>query len=96
MGSWILDPQTDRKTDRDIPYPVKKNDGIAEILLLEPQGFYNMNVQKADEYINKYEDKSAGAIEFACKTYSAAAGAKMGIKNLIVDLVHHLLPRNLW
>ena len=61
-----------------------------DILLLSLQGAYNKKVPKLEEYIYLYRDQSAGAIEFAYNT--AAAGAGMGIKKWIIDLIRRLLP----
>ena len=49
-----------------------------------------------DGYIDRYKDKSVGEIEFSYNTYAAAAGAEMGIKKGIVELVRRLFPRKVW
>ena len=77
-----------------MPHPINETDGIADILLLTPQGAYYGKVPKAEEYIDHFKDQSAGAIEFAYNTDAAAAGAEMGIKKGIVELVLCLLHIN--
>ena len=81
---------------RDILHLVNKTNGMADIIIFNPQGVYNVKVLKADEYIDTYKDKSVEEIEFAYNTDVAAAGAEMGIKKGVVDLVRHLFPRNVW
>ena len=81
---------------RDIPHPVNEIYGMADILLLNPQVEYNGKVLKAEEYIDRYKEKSARVIGFAYNTDAAAAGNEMEINKGIVDLVLRLLPYNLW
>ena len=37
---------------RDMPHPINKTNGMAEILLLSPQGSYNRKFPKGKEYID--------------------------------------------
>ena len=78
----------------DMPHPINETDGVAYILLLDHQGAYDDKFPKAEEYIDRYKDQSAGAIEFAYNTDMAAAGTEMGIRKGIVDLFRRLLPSN--
>ena len=66
---------------------------MVDILILTPQGAYDGKVSKAEDYINRYKDQSAGAIEFAYNTAMDAAGAEMGMKKDIVDLVQRPPPK---
>ena len=36
---------------RDIPHPINKTNGMADMLLISPEGAYNGKVPKAEEYI---------------------------------------------
>ena len=81
---------------RDIPHPVNGTNGMEDILFLTPQGAYNDRAPEVDDYIGRYKDKSARAIDFSYNTDAAATVAKTGIKKGIVDLVHRLLTSNVW
>ena len=45
-----------------MPRPINKTDGMADILLLSPQGSYDVKVPNAEEYIDRYNNQSVGAI----------------------------------
>ena len=57
-----------------MPHPVNENDGMADILILSPQGAYDGKVPKVEEYINCYKEKSAGEIKFTYNKDAASAG----------------------
>ena len=62
-----------------MPCPIDETDGMADILLVSPQGAYDGKIPKAEEYIDNYRDQSSGEIDFAYNTADAASGAEMGI-----------------
>ena len=81
---------------RDMPRTINKTDGMTNILILSPQGAYDGKVNKSEEYIDRYSDKSTGAIEFAYNTATTAVSTEMDINRGIVDLIRRLLPNNVW
>ena len=68
-------------------HPINKTEDMTDILLLSSQVSYNGKVPKAEEHIDGYKDQSVESIRFVYNTDAAAAGADMGIKKYIVDLL---------